>query len=232
MSLHIAAAPGEIANTVLIMGDPLRARYIAENMLTEVQCYNEIRGMLGYTGTYQGKQISVQGTGIGIPSTALYLHELIHEYGVQKIIRMGTCGGIQPELQLHQLILVTEAYSDSFTHLIYQEDMSASAKADDALLAQAVEIAGQLSIPVIKGAVFSTDVFYSDDENRWDIWQRSGILAVEMESSLLYNMAQKNNIQALSILSVSDNIITHTSTSPTEREQAKNEMIQLALELA
>ena len=122
MSLHIGAAPGEIAKTVLITGDPLRAKYIAEKMLSDVHCYTEIRGMLGFTGMYEGKQVSVQGTGIGIPSTALYLHELIHEYGVQKIIRMGTCGGLRPELKLHQLILATEAYTDSCTHHLYHAD--------------------------------------------------------------------------------------------------------------
>lgn len=232
MSLHIAASPGDIAPTVLIMGDPLRARYIAETMLTEVLCYNEIRGMLGFTGMYKGKRVSVQGTGIGIPSTALYLHELIHEYGVQKIMRLGTCGGIQPDLQLHQLILVTEAYTDSNTHLLYQPDLDTPSKANGPLLEQAKEIAHQRSISVIQGPVYSTDLFYHDDEHRWDPWQQRGFLAIEMESNILYNMAAKNNIQALSILSVSDNVITHTTTSPDDREQAKTEMIELAMELA
>lgn len=232
LSLHITASTGEIAQTVLIMGDPLRARYIAETMLTDVRCYNEIRGMLGFTGMYKRKRVSVQGTGIGIPSTALYLHELIHEYGVQKIVRMGTCGGIQPELQLHQLILVTEAYTDSNTHLLYQPDLNTPTRANGALLQHAKEIAIQQSISVIEGPVFSTDLFYSDDEHRWEAWQRRGLLAIEMESNILYNMAAKNNIQALSILTVSDNVITHTSTSPGDREQAKTEMITLAMELA
>lgn len=214
------------------MGDPLRARYIAETMLTDVHCYNEIRGMLGFTGIYKEKRVSVQGTGIGIPSTALYLHELIHEYGVQKIMRLGTCGGIQPELQLHQLILVTEAYTDSNTHLLYQHDLHTPTKSDETLLQHAREVARQQSISVIEGPVFSTDLFYSDDDHRWDTWQQKGLLAIEMESNILYNMAAKNNIQALSILSVSDNVITHTTTSPDDREQAKAEMIVLAMELA
>ena len=232
MSLHIAASPGEIAQTVLIMGDPLRARYIAETIMTEVICYNEIRGMLGFTGMYKGKRVSVQGTGIGIPSTALYLHELIHEYGVQKIMRLGTCGGIKADLQLHQLILVTEAYTDSNTNLLYQPGLDTPAKANDELLQQARQIALHQSIPVIEGPVFSTDLFYHDDEHRWNPWQQRGLLAIEMESNILYNMAAKNNIQALSILSVSDNVITHTTTSPDDREQAKTEMIELAMELA
>ncbi len=188
--------------------------------------------MLGFTGLYKGKRVSVQGTGIGIPSTALYLHELIHEYGVQKIMRMGTCGGIQPGLQLHQLILVNEAYTDSNTHLLYQPDLHTPTKANGALLQHAKEIAIQQSISVKVDPVFSTDLFYSDDSHRWDACQQRGLLAIEMESNIIYNMAAKNNIQALSILSVSDNVITQTTTSPDDREQAKTEMITLAVELA
>jgi purine-nucleoside phosphorylase len=231
MSLHIAAAPGEIASTVLITGDPLRARYIAEKMLTDVRCYNEIRGMLGFTGMYQGKPVSVQGTGIGIPSTALYLHELIHEYGVQKVIRFGTCGGIHPGLELHQVVLVSEAFTDSNTHLLYNTDMHAAAKPHPHLLQQAIDVAQQQGIPAVEGPVFSTDLFYSDDIRRWEIWQQRGVIAIEMESSILYNMAHRNGIEALSILSVSDNVITHTSTSARDREEAKGEMMRLALEL-
>jgi purine-nucleoside phosphorylase len=232
MSLHIGAAQGEIASTVLITGDPLRARYIAEKMLTEVKCYSEIRGMLGFTGMYKDKQVSVQGTGIGIPSTALYLYELIHEYGVQKIMRIGTCGALRSDLQLHQLILATEAYTDSHTHLLYQSDMNVAAEPHGPLLQQARDIAGQYAISVIEGPVFSTDVFYSDDAYRWESWQHRGLLAIEMESNIVYNMARKNNIHALSILSVSDNIISGATTSARDRQEAPGEMMFLALELA
>lgn len=231
MSLHIAAAPGEIAKTILITGDPLRARYIAEKMLTGVRCYNEIRGMLGYTGMYKGNPVSVQGTGIGIPSTALYLHELIHEYGVQKIIRFGTCGSIHPDLELHQVVLVSEAFTDSTTHLLYNSDMQVAAKPHPDVLQQAKDISKQHNIPIVEGPIFSTDLFYSDDLHRWEIWQQRGVIAIEMESSILYNMAHRNGIEALSILSVSDNVLTHTSTSARDREEAKGEMMRLALEL-
>src|SRR5688572_18724155 len=119
MSIHIGAQPNEIAETVLICGDPLRAKYLAETMLSDVICYNEVRGMLGFTGMYYGKRVSVQGTGMGIPSTAIYLHELIHEYGIKKVIRFGTCGALQPELELNQLILADAAYTDSYTNMMH-----------------------------------------------------------------------------------------------------------------
>jgi purine-nucleoside phosphorylase len=232
MSLHIGAAPGEIAKTVLIAGDPLRARYMAEKMLTEVHCYTEIRGMLGFTGLYHGKRISVQGTGIGIPSTAIYVHELIHAYGVQKIIRIGTCGALQPFLALDQLILVNGAYTDSNTHRLYNADMNSASIADSSLLQQAREIARQRDISVIEGMVFSTDTFYSDDARRWDGWKERGVLAIEMETSILYAMARKYDIKALSILSVSDNIITHAEQTAKDREEASAEMMELAMGLA
>jgi purine-nucleoside phosphorylase len=232
MSLHISAAPGDIASTVLITGDPLRAAYIAEQMLTDVKCYSEVRGMLGFTGMYRGKQVSIQGTGIGIPSTALYVHELIYEYDVKKIIRIGTCGAIQPVLQLHQLILATEAYTDSNTNLQYHADMHMPSRADPVLLAHAKDIALHHSISALEGPVFSTDIFYSDDSHRWDLWKDRGVLAIEMESSILYAMTAKRNIQALSILSVSDNIVTGATTSASDREKAQEGMMFLAFELA
>lgn len=232
MSLHIGAAPGEIAKTVLISGDPLRARYIAEKMLTDVHCYTEIRGMLGFTGLYNGKRVSVQGTGIGIPTTAIYVHELIHSYGVEKIIRIGTCGALQHSLSLDQLILVEGAYTDSHTHLLYNVDMHSSVTADASVLQQARETARQRGISVIEGMVFSTDTFYHDDAHRWDDWMERGVLAIEMETSILYSMAKKYNIKALSILSVSDNIITNTEQTAKAREEASEEMMELAMRLA
>ena len=232
MSIHIRANPGDIAETVLISGDPLRAKFVAEKMLTDVFCYTEIRGMLGFTGIYKDKRVSVQGTGIGIPSTAIYLHELIHAYGVKKIIRIGTCGALQPYLQLDQLILASGAYTDSCTHLLYMDDMNKEVTADESLLQLAREVAGQHRISVIEGTVFSTDIFYHDDTHRYDVWKQRGVLAVEMESSIIYAMAMKYKIKALSILSVSDNIITHTEQTATDRQEASMQQMELALEIA
>ncbi|HSI90729.1 MAG TPA: DeoD-type purine-nucleoside phosphorylase, partial [Adhaeribacter sp.] len=163
MSIHIGAKPGEIAETVLISGDPLRAKYIAEKMLTEVICYNEVRGMLGFTGLYKGKRVSVQGTGMGIPSTAIYVHELIHDYGVKKIIRIGTCGAIQASLKINQLILAESAYTDSCTNLVHYNSREFAPKASAGLLQQARDAARNLAVPVVEGRVYSTDIFYSED---------------------------------------------------------------------
>ena len=232
MSLHIGAQPNEIAETVLICGDPIRARNIAETMLSEVICYNQVRGMLGFTGFYNGKRVSVQGTGMGIPSTAIYVHELIHEYNVKKIMRIGTCGAIQPSLELNQLILAEAAYTDSATNLMFNKAQDFAPEASQELLNSAIETARQYHIPAIAGRIFTTDSFYHDDEKRWDKYIAQDVLAVEMETSILYNLAAKYNIQALSILSVSDNIVTQAYTTASEREHASQDMMKLALEIA
>lgn len=232
MSLHIEAKRNEIAETVLISGDPLRAKYIATKMLSEVSCYNEVRGMLGYTGWYKGKRVSVQGTGMGIPSTAIYVHELIHEYGVKKIIRIGTCGALQPNLELGYIILAEAAYTDSSTHLLNHTSMDLASSGALDLLQQAKEAALDHSIITHHGIIFSTDTFYAEDMNRWDSWIKRGVLGIEMETSILYSLAAKNNIKALSILTVSDNLITKTTSTSKEREEVSLKMITLALEIA
>lgn len=232
MSTHIGASPGEIAETVLISGDPLRAQYVAGQMLAEVQCYNEIRGMLGFTGTFQGTRVSVQGTGIGIPSTAIYVHELIQDYGVKRIIRIGTCGALQPQLPLDQIILASQAYTDSGTHLLHYPDHATPSAATPSLLATAKNKAETMSVSVIEGPIFSTDLFYHDDLHRWDRWKEKGILAIEMETSILYALARQYSIEALTILSVSDNLLTHAVQSARDREEASREMMELALSLA
>jgi purine-nucleoside phosphorylase len=232
MSTHIGAAPGEIAGTVLIAGDPLRAKYVAEHMLDDVVCYNEVRGMLGFTGYYAGKRVSVQGTGIGIPSTAIYVHELVHYFGVKRIIRIGTCGALQPGIPLDQLILASAAFTDSATHLLFHPDMQVPAVAPGRLLEHARAVAGGLHISFLEGPIFSTDMFYSDDDDRWRGWQQQGLLAVEMETSMLYALAMRNGIEALTILSVSDNIVTQEAQTASDRESANVNMMRLALEIA
>jgi purine-nucleoside phosphorylase len=232
MSLHIQATKDQIASSVLISGDPLRAKYVAEKILTDVICYNEVRGMLGFTGMYNGKRVSVQGTGMGIPSTGIYVHELIHGYGVKKIIRVGTCGALQADLELGTLILAEAAYTDSNTQLLYYDSMEYTPSAGSDILQQARDVAEKNSIEYRQGIVFSTDTFYDETPHRWDPWIKRGVLAIEMETSIIYSLAAKNNIQALSILTVSDNIITNTSTSTKEREQISLQMMKLALEIA
>lgn len=232
MSLHIGASAGQIAETVLISGDPIRAKFIAGKILTDVVCYNELRGMLGFTGTYNGKRVSVQGTGMGIPSTAIYVHELIHEHGVKKIIRIGTCGAIQSNIKLGALILAEAAFTDSNTNLIYHQTMDSPSLAGAAILKQAKEVAAKNAINIEQGTIFSTDTFYGLEENRWDKWIQRRLLGVEMETSILYAMANHYKIQALSILTVSDNIITKEFSTSKSREEVSQQMIQLALEIA
>jgi purine-nucleoside phosphorylase len=228
MSLHLEAQPGEIASSVLVAGDPHRVSHYAEKFLQERSCYNTIREMVGYTGIYQGKRVSIQATGIGMPSTALYMHELIHSYGAQCFIRVGTCGAIQPNIQLGQTIVATDSLSDSNITQHY----SGVSVPDQGLLQAAMDFANRSKISLLKGTIFSTDVFYSSDVHRWDESIKRGVLAVEMETSLLYAMAAKFKIQALSLLSVSDHILTGEIVPAKEREVMMDEMMRVAFGIA
>lgn len=230
MSLHLEAAPGNIAPVVLIAGDPLRAKHVAETNLQEAICYNQIRHMLGYTGTYRGQRISIQGTGIGIPSTALYLHELIHGYGVKVVMRVGTCGAIQPDLKLGSVIVATHAFTDSAAIRPFTNALAPAA--DSALAGQALAKAQALNIPVHAGPLFSTDLFYSPDTTRYEQPTAEGVLGVDMETAMLYAMASYFKIRALALLTVSDNILTGATAPAETREKHNQHMMHLALELA
>jgi purine-nucleoside phosphorylase len=232
MSVHIGAKVGDIARTVLISGDPLRAKHVANTLLENSKCYNEVRGMLGFTGSYKGKSISIQGTGMGIPSTSIYVNELISEYGVKNIIRVGTCGAIQKDVELGQVILAMSAGSDSATNRIHFEGMEFAPTADFELLSNAYKAAQSMNLPVLVGQVFSTDTFYGHDANRWNVWSEHGVLGVEMETSVLYTIAARSGVKALSILTVSDNIITDKFSSSKDRESKFMDMMKIALEIA
>ncbi|MFM8911298.1 MAG: purine-nucleoside phosphorylase [Flammeovirgaceae bacterium] len=232
MSLHLEAAPGEVANTVLITGDPLRAKHYAENWLENSVCYNQVRSMLGYTGTYRGKRISIQGTGIGMPSTALYVHELIHSYKVKCIMRLGTCGAIQPQLRLADLVLATEAFGDSWAPRVFLPPNAVSSRPSPQLIAQAESVATSLGIDMTMGAAFSTDLFYSEDKHRYKPWVTQGVLGVDMETYLLYAMTAYYQVKSLTLLTVSDNILTGTAAPVAAREKPADAMIRLALEVA
>ena len=231
MSLHIEAGPGQIANTILITGDPLRAKFISESMLVDAVCYNNVRGMLGFTGVYNGHRLSVQGTGMGIPSTAIYVHELIHDYHVTRIIRVGTCGALDADLHLGQIVVADSAFTDSAAYRMDVETMETGFAAHAGLLQHAMSVARTLSLPLAAGPVFSTDMFY-DDSSRWKQWSQRGVLAVEMETSILYTLALRNNIEALTLLTVSDNIVTGRAMTSVEREEAGRDIMRLALETA
>lgn len=230
MSLHIGAKVGDIAETVLISGDPLRAKHVANTMLEMASCYNEVRGMYGYTGLYKGKRVSIQGTGMGIPSTSIYVNELISEYGVKNIIRVGTCGVIQKEIELGQVILAMSASTDSSTNRIHFKGMDYAPAADFGFLLKAYQVAQEFKIPALIGSVFSTDTFYSQDSRRWNVWAEHGVLGIEMETSILYTIAARSKVKALSILTVSDNIITGKFSSTKDREVKFMDMMRMALE--
>jgi len=232
MSIHIEAKPGQIAQTVLLPGDPLRARHVAETLFEDPQCYNQVRGMYGYTGTYNGSEVSIQGTGMGIPSLSIYVHELIHEYGVKNLIRVGTCGSIQQDLALGQVLLAMGACTDSVTNNLRFNHLQYAPIADYQLLSKAFETAKSLNISCIAGNVFSTDLFYLDDVNRYDVLIDHGVLAVDMETSALYTLAARSGVKALSILTVSDNIITGAGSSTVDRQQKFMDMMKIALEIS
>jgi purine-nucleoside phosphorylase len=231
MSTHISAKDGEIAPAVLLPGDPLRAKFIAETFLENPRCYNQVRGMLGYTGTYRGCLVSVQGTGMGQPSMSIYVNELFRFYGVQTAIRIGTCGAIHQSAKVRDLILAMGACSDSAILNQRFGNLHFAPTADFGLLAKAKEIADAQGIPAIVGPVASSDLFYDDNEN-WKLWAQYGIRGVEMETAELYTLAAKFGRRALAILTVSDHIATGETTSAEERQTSFTAMMKIALETA
>lgn len=232
MSIHIGAEPGDIAPTILLPGDPLRAKYIAENYLEEAYCYNKVRGMYGFTGRYMGKLVSVQGTGMGIPSIAIYLNELINQYQVQNLIRIGSCGSLQPEIKVRDIIFAMSASTDSNINRIRFKGKDFAPTACYQLLKKAELIAQENAIPVHVGNVLTEDQFYQDDPEHWKLWASYGVLAVEMETAALYTLAAKFKVKALSILTVSDSLVYKEETSSAEREMTFNQMVEIALDLA
>jgi purine-nucleoside phosphorylase len=232
MSVHISAEKGAVAETVLMPGDPLRAKFVAETFLENPVCYNEVRGMLGFTGTYHGKRISVQGSGMGMPSLAIYVNELIDFYGARRLVRIGSCGALQPGIELRDVIIAMTASTDSGMNKIRFSGMDFAPCADFGLLKKAVETAAQKDIPVKVGGILSADSFYDEDPDAWKLWARYGVLAVEMETNALYTLAARKGAQALTVLTVSDSLVSGDRTSAMEREKTFKEMMEIALELA
>lgn len=230
MSLHIEAKKGEIAETILLPGDPLRAKFVAENFLEDAACYNRVRNIFGYTGTYKGKRISVQGTGMGIPSMSIYVTELIKDYGVKNLIRIGSCGAIKPEINLRDVILAEGASTDSQTNKLVFGGADFAAIANFELLLKAYNVVKEKKINVHVGNVLSSDIFYSDDPNFWKIWAKYGILGIDMEATALYSIAAKYGVNALTILTVSDQINRGEAASSEERQTGFSKMIEIALE--
>ena len=232
MSIHINAQKGEVAETVLLPGDPLRAKWIAETFLEDVKCYNEVRGMLGFTGTYKGKRISVQGTGMGIPSALIYAEELIREFGVQNLIRVGSAGSYQESVKIRDIVLAMSASSTSGINTRRFHESNYAATANFELFQKAVEEAKERNIPIKAGNVLSSDEFYADDFNDYKLWAKFGVLCVEMEAAGLYTVAAKYNVRALAILTISDSLVTGEKTSAKEREETFEDMVNIALSIA
>ncbi|MBO6178210.1 MAG: purine-nucleoside phosphorylase [Selenomonadaceae bacterium] len=227
---HIAAQKGEIAERILLPGDPLRAKFIAENFLEDAKLYTDIRNILGYTGKYKGVPVSVQGTGMGMPSISIYAHELIKEYGVKKLIRVGTCGGMHKDVKLRDVLIAEAASTDSsMIKNIFGGSINFAPIADFTLLEKAVKAARKLNLPFKVGNVISVDRFY-DEEIDNDKLRKYGILAVEMEAAALYTIAAEFHVNALAVFTVSDHLLTKEACTPEERQTTFNDMIKIALE--
>ncbi|GAA2145735.1 purine-nucleoside phosphorylase [Nocardioides koreensis] len=238
MSTHIGAQPGEIAPVVLMPGDPLRAKWIAETFLEDAKCYSEVRGMFGYTGTWRGHRVSVQGSGMGQPSLAIYANELFREYDVQTIIRVGSCGALTEKLAIRDIVIASGACTDSSMNRIRFEGLDYAPVADFGLLRGAYDAATRPSGPgdevpgVHVGLIFSNDSFYSPRPELITRMAEHGVLAVEMEASALYTLAAKFDRKALAICTVSDHIVTGEETTAQERERTFGAMVEIALEAA
>jgi purine-nucleoside phosphorylase len=229
---HISAEAGDFADTVLLPGDPLRAQYIAENLLDDARCVTSVRNMLGYTGSYRDVPVSVMGTGMGVPSASIYATELVEQYGVENLIRIGSCGALQPDIELRDIVIAMGASTDSGVNRARYGGYDFAAIADYELLRTAADIATSHGKNVRVGNIYTSDLFYHPDPARIEFNQRMGILAVEMEAAGLYGLAAQYGAKALALLTVSDHVLTHEATSSEERQTTFNEMVEIALETA
>lgn len=227
---HISAERGDFADVVLMPGDPLRAKYIAENFLEDIKQVNQVRGMLGFTGTYKGRRISVMGHGMGIPSCSIYAKELITEFDVKTIIRVGSCGAISRDVKLRDVVIGMGASTDSKVNRLRFKDNDFAAIADFGLVRNAVEAAETAGISARVGNIFSADLFYTPDPQMFDVMEKYGILGVEMEAAGIYGVAAEFGARALTICTVSDHIRTGENLPAEERQTTFNEMITIALE--
>ncbi len=230
MSIHIEAPAGAIAEAILLPGDPLRAKFIAETYLEKPQQFNQMRNMFGYTGLYKGQRVSVMGTGMGMPSHSIYVNELLRDYGVKKLIRVGTCGSLREDIKLRDIVLAISACTDSNVNRLRFRGMDYAPSASWKLLSRAHTLAVAKGLPARVGSILSSDSFYGEDPDQWKLWVRFGVLAVEMEAAELYTLAAKFGAEALAILTISDSLVTGESTTSAERQSSFGAMVELALE--
>lgn len=232
MTIHIGAKPGDIADTVLLPGDPYRAKWAAETFLKDVKLVNEVRGMLGFTGTWNGNRVTIQGSGMGMPSLSIYVNELIRDYDAKTLIRIGSCGGMQPHVGVRDVIIaMTSSTITSPSSAIFKE-FSFAPCADWDLLQSAVAAAKNKSAKTHVGGIYSSDVFYSERPDLDTEMVRHGILAVEMEAAELYTLAARYNRRALAVLTVSDHLQTGEALPAEDREKSFGDMVEIALEAA
>lgn len=227
---HIEANVGDFAKTVLMPGDPLRAKFIAENFLDDAKCVTRVRNMLGFTGTYKGKPVSVVGSGMGIPSISIYATELYKDYGVENIIRIGSCGAVRDDVKIRDIIIGMGASTDSNVNRMRFNQCDFAALADFGLLKKVVDTAENLSMPVRVGNIFTADLFYTPQPEMFATMEKYGVLAVEMEAAGLYGVAAEYGKNALTVLTVSDHIKTGEQTTADERETTFKDMMKLTLE--
>lgn len=229
MSVHLSAERGDIAEIVLLPGDPMRAKFAAETFLDDAVCYNRVRGMLGFTGTYRGTRVSIQGTGMGMPSLAIYVNELLRDYGSRTLVRIGSCGSYQEHVRLRDIVIAMTASTDSSHNRLRFGGMDFAPCADYELFSRACALAEERGLTYHAGGIVSSDTFYQDDPDAWKHWAQYGVLAVEMEANALYTLAARASARALAVCTVSDSLVTHEELPPGERESSFREMIELAL---
>lgn len=232
MTIHIGAKPGEIAETVLMPGDPLRAKWAAETFLEGARCVNEVRGMLGFTGSWRGNVVTIQGSGMGMPSLSIYANELIRDYGARTLIRIGSCGAMQEDVGIRDVILAMTASTLSTPSAGIFRELNFAPWADWSLLHAAWRAAEALETPVHVGGIYSSDAFYDERPDLNEQMTRHGILGVEMEAAELYAVALRHGVRALAVLTVSDNLLTGEALPSSEREQSFGDMVEIALQAA
>ncbi len=232
MTIHIGAEKGDIAPTVLMPGDPYRAKWAAETFLQDARCINEVRGMLGFTGTWNGHPVTIQGSGMGMPSLSIYANELIKDYDVQTLIRIGSCGGMQKHVGIRDVILAMTASTLSTPSRGIFKELNFAPCADYGLLAAAHDAAKAKGVPTHVGGIYSSDVFYDERPDLNEQMVRHGILGVEMETAELYNLAARHGRRALAVLTVSDHLITHEALPAEDRERSFGDMVEIALAAA
>lgn len=232
MTIHIGAKPGAIAETVLMPGDPYRARWAAETFLEGAELVNEVRGMLGFTGTWRGNRVTIQGSGMGMPSLSIYANELIRDYGAKTLIRIGSCGGMQKAVKVRDVVLAMTSSTLSTPSSGMFRELNFAPAADYGLLSKAHDAAVSRGLTPHVGGIYSSDVFYDERPDLTDQMTRHGVLAVEMEAAELYILAARYGIRALAVLTVSDSLVTGEALPSAERERSFGDMVEIALEAA